>query len=162
LITLAYAPQARSAAVIGQGSGMSSHLLLASAALENLVTVELEPQMVAGSRIFYPANRRAFEDPRSHLVIDDAKSYFASSHRRFDLIMSEPSNPWVSGVSGLFTTEFYARVRGYLSDNGVFGQWLHVYALDDDLVLSVLAALHQNFRSYEIYLVPSGDLLVVA
>ena len=79
-------------------------------------------------------------------MIDDAKSYFASAHRRFDLIMSEPSNPWVSGVSGLFTTEFYGRVRQYLTDDGVFGQWLHVYELDDALVLSVLAAIHQNFR----------------
>ncbi|MGN6391312.1 MAG: fused MFS/spermidine synthase [Gemmatimonadales bacterium] len=162
LITMAYAPRARTAAVIGQGSGMSSHLMLGSPALRDLVTVEIEPQMVAGSHIFYPANRRAFDDPRSRLVIDDAKSYFASASQHFDMIMSEPSNPWVSGVSGLFTQEFYARVRGYLSEDGVFGQWLHVYELDDELVLSVLAAIHQNFSSYEIYLVPSGDLLVVA
>ena len=162
LVTLAHMPGARSAAVIGQGSGMSSHLLLGSAAIDHLVTIEIEPRMIDGSRRFLPANRRTFEDPRSEIVIDDAKSYFASAHRRFDLIMSEPSNPWVSGVSGLFTTEFYGRVRQYLTDDGVFGQWLHVYELDDPLVLSVLAAIHQNFRSYEVYLVPSGDLLVVA
>jgi spermidine synthase len=162
LVTLAHAPLARTAAVIGQGSGMSSHLLLSSDSLQELVTIEIEPQMVAGSRVFYPANRRAFDDPRSHHVIDDAKSYFASAQRRYDLIMSEPSNPWVSGVSGLFTDEFYGRIRGYLSDDGVFGQWLHVYELDDGLVLSVLAGIHRNFRSYEIYLVPRGDILVVA
>jgi spermidine synthase len=162
LVTLAHMPQARNAAIIGQGSGMSSHLLLGSPNLRQLVTIEIEPQMIEGSRIFYPANRRAFDDPRSLIVIDDAKSYFASEQRRYDVIVSEPSNPWVSGVSGLFTTEFYGRVRQYLTEDGIFGQWLHVYELDDGLVLSVLAALHQNFRSYEVYLVPSGDLLVVA
>ncbi len=162
LVTLAHMPGATSAAVIGQGSGMSSHLLLGSKTLKSLVTIEIEPKMIEGSRIFLPANRRTFDDPRSEIVIDDAKSYFASAHRRFDLIMSEPSNPWVSGVSGLFTTEFYGRIRQYLTNDGVFGQWLHVYELDDALVLSVLAAIHQNFRSYEVYLVPSGDLLVVA
>jgi predicted membrane-bound spermidine synthase len=162
LVTLAHMPKAESAAIIGQGSGMSSHLLLGSPNLRQLVTIEIEPQMIEGSRVFYPANRRAFDDPRSHIVIDDAKSYFASEQRRYDLIVSEPSNPWVSGVSGLFTAEFYGRVRQYLTDDGVFGQWLHVYELDDGLVLSVLAALHQNFRAYEVYLVPSGDLLVVA
>ena len=162
LVTLAHMPRASSAAVIGQGSGMSSHLLLGSSALKSLVTIEIEPKMIAGSRVFLPANRRTFEDPRSEIVIDDAKSYFASAQRRFDVIMSEPSNPWVSGVSGLFTTEFYGRIHQYLTDDGVFGQWLHVYELDDALVLSVLAAIHQNFRSYEVYLVPSGDLLVVA
>jgi hypothetical protein len=141
---------------------MSSHLLLGSQTLRELVTVEIEPQMIAGSRIFYPANRRSFDDPRSKIVIDDAKSYFASEQRRYDLIVSEPSNPWVSGVSGLFTTEFYSRIRGYLTENGVFGQWLQVYELDDPLVLSVLAGIHQNFRSYEIYLAPNSDLLVVA
>jgi spermidine synthase len=162
LVPLAYAPRARSAAIIGQGSGMSSHLLLGSPNLKELVTVEIEPQMIAGSRMFYPANRRVFDDPRSKIVIDDAKSYFASEQRHYDLIISEPSNPWVSGVSGLFTSEFYSRIRGYLSDDGIFGQWLQVYELDDGLVLSVLAGIHQNFRSYEIYLAPNSDLLVVA
>jgi spermidine synthase len=162
LVPLAYAPRARTAAVIGQGSGMSSHLLLGNPNLKELVTVEIEPQMIAGSRMFYPANWRSFDDPRSKIVIDDAKSYFASEQRRYDLIISEPSNPWVSGVSGLFTTEFYSRIRAYLTEDGVFGQWLQVYELDDPLVLSVLAGIHQNFRSYEVYLGPNSDLIVVA
>lgn len=162
LVPLAYVPQARTAAIIGQGTGMSSHLLLGDSLLRELVTVEIEPQMIAGSRMFYPANRRVFDDRRSRIVIDDAKSYFASEQRKYDLIISEPSNPWVSGVSGLFTNEFYGRIRSYLSENGVFGQWLQVYELDDPLVLSVLAGIHQNFKSYEVYLAPNSDLLVVA
>ena len=162
LIVLAYAPQATQAAVIGYGSGMSSHMLLGDPSIKEAVTIEIEPQMVQGARVFYPANRRAYDDPRARLVIDDAKSYFASAHRKFDVIISEPSNPWVSGVSGLFTTEFYGRVRRYLTDDGVLGQWIHTYELSDGLVLSVLAALHQNFRSYEIYITSAGDLLVVA
>ncbi|HEU5304537.1 MAG TPA: hypothetical protein VFU40_07830, partial [Gemmatimonadales bacterium] len=121
LITLANAPAAQTAAVIGQGSGMSSHLLLGSPGLRDLVTIEIEPQMIQGSRIFYPAHRRVFDDPRSRIVIDDAKSYFASEQGKYDLILSEPSNPWVSGVSGLFTDEFYARVVQYLTPDGVFG-----------------------------------------
>ena len=162
LIAMAYVPGARKAAVIGYGSGMTSHVLLGNPKLEQVVTVEIEPEMVKGARIFYPANRRSYDDPRAALVIDDAKSYFASEHRKFDLILSEPSNPWVSGVSGLFTTEFYGRVRQYLTDDGVLGQWLHTYELSDGLVLSVMAALHENFRSYEVYIVSGGDLFVVA
>ena len=163
MVTLAHAPRAKSAAVIGQGSGMSSHFLLGSPHLTDLRTIEIEPAMIAGSRrAFYPANKRVFDDPRAHFVIDDAKSYFASAHRKFDIIMSEPSNPWVSGVSGLFTTEFYSRVRGYLTPDGVFGQWLHLYEINDKLVLSVLAALHENFQSYEIFLVSNTDILIVA
>jgi spermidine synthase len=162
LISMAYVPGARTAAVIGHGSGMTSHVLLGNSRLSEVVTIEIEPEMAKGARVFYPVNRRVYDDPRSVLVIDDAKSYFASEHRKFDLILSEPSNPWVSGVSGLFTTEFYGRVRRYLTDDGVLGQWIHTYELSDGLVLSVLAALHENFRSYEIYIVSGGDLLVVA
>ncbi len=162
MISLAYVPQATTAAVIGYGSGMTSHVLLGNRKLKEVVTIEIEPEMVEGARVFYPANRRSYDDPRAKLVIDDAKSYFASEHRKFDLILSEPSNPWVSGVSGLFTTEFYGRVRQYLTEDGVLGQWIHTYELSDGLVLSVMAALHENFRSYEIYITSGGDMLVVA
>ena len=162
LITLAHVPRAKQAAVIGHGSGITSHLLLGSEYLDELVTIDIEPQMIEASKLFRPANLRAYDDPRSHFVHDDAKSYFAASAKRYDLILSEPSNPWVSGVSGLFTDEFYARVRTYLTPDGVFGQWLHLYEIDDALVLDVLAALHRNFRSYAVYLTNDVDILVVA
>ena len=162
LVTLAHAPNARQAAVIGQGSGMTSHFLLGSPRLDRLYTIEIEPAMIDGSRVLMPANKRVFTDPRSTFVIDDAKSFFAASGRKFDLILSEPSNPWVSGVSGLFTTEFYDRVSHHLAPNGVFGQWLHLYEIDDALVLSVLAAIDKTFPAYEVFLTSDADLLVVA
>jgi predicted membrane-bound spermidine synthase len=163
LVALAYRPDARTAAVIGQGSGMTSHFLLASPSLSEVVTIEIEPEMISGSRAaFYPANRRVFDDPRSHFAIEDAKTYFASEQRKFDIIISEPSNPWVSGVSGLFTVEFYQRVRQYLTPDGVFAQWLHLYEINDDLVLSVLAAFHRSFPAYQVYSTASGDILILA
>lgn len=161
VIPLAFRPAARSVAVIGHGTGMTSHFLLASPTLEEVVTIEIEPRMVEGSRIFEPANRRVFTDPRSLRVFDDAKSYFAATNRQFDIILSEPSNPWVSGVSGLFTQEFYERVKRYVAPGGIFGQWLHAYELSDPLVLSVLAAFDRTFADYRIYAVSSHDLLVV-
>lgn len=162
VIPIAFRPDARTAAVIGHGTGMTSHFILANPALESLTTIEIEPRMVDGSRVFAPANRRVFEDPRSHHVFDDAKSHFAAAGARYDIILSEPSNPWVSGVSGLFTEEFYARVKPYLAPGGIFGQWLHAYELSDGLVLSVLAALDRQFADYRIYAVSTHDLLVVA
>ncbi len=162
MIPLAYHPSGRSAAVIGLGSGVSSHVLLGSPALERVVTVEIEPQMIEAARLFRPANARTYHDPRSQLVVDDAKAYFAASGRRWDIIVSEPSNPWVSGVSGLFTVEFYRRIRTQLATGGIFAQWLQTYELDDDLVLSVIAALHEVFPDYQVHQVGGGDLLLVA
>jgi hypothetical protein len=118
--------------------------------------------MVEASRAFYPANRRVFDDSRSVHIYNDAKAYFAAANRQFDIIVAEPSNPWVSGVSGLFTREFYSRVKRYLAPGAVLGQWLHTYELTDDLVLTVLGAIHRNFSDYRIYSVNAADLLIVA
>src|SRR6185436_10855853 len=74
----------------------------------------------------------------------------------------EPSNPWVSGVSGLFTTEFYGRLKDYLTPTGVFAQWLHLYEIDDGLVLGVIAALGQHFPTYAIFQISNRDILIVA
>jgi spermidine synthase len=162
IVSLAFAPRAQNVAVIGHGSGLSSHILLGSPHVRDLVTIEIEPQMLVGSRFFHPLNRRVFEDPRSTFVIDDAKSYFAAAQRQFDLIMSEPSNPWVSGTSGLFTVEFYERIKRYLAPGGVLGQWMHLYEMNDPMFFSVLAALGKVFPVYEIFVVAPGDVLIVA
>jgi spermidine synthase len=162
LIALAHAPDARRVAVVGLGSGISSHVLLGVESIERLTTVEIEPAMARAARAFLPANQRLYHDPRSEMVFDDARAYFAARPDRFDLIFSEPSNPWVSGVSSLFTTEFYRRISRHLSEQGVFGQWLHLYELNDELVLSVLAAIHANFPSYAVFQSWEADLLIVA
>ncbi len=163
LLTLAHKPDAEAGAVIGQGTGMSSHLLLGSPRLKELYTIEIEPEMIAASRKgFYPANARVFDDPRAHFVVDDAKSYFAAAGRKYDFIFSEPSHPWVSGVAGLFTLEFYDRVNQYLKPDGVFAQWIHIYDINDRLVMTVLSALHQKFRHYEVFMPAVSDMLVIA
>ncbi len=162
LVGLAHHPSARTAVNIGHGSGMSGHALLSSPALERMVTVEIEPAMVEGSLSFMPANRRVFEDPRATFVFDDAKSFLAYGNERFDLIFSEPSNPWVTGVSALFTVEFYQRITRYMAPGGVFSQWIHLYEIDDDLVLSVVQALDSVFPSYKAYHLGDNDIVFVA
>jgi predicted membrane-bound spermidine synthase len=162
LTSIAHHPNIRSAALVGFGSGVTSHFLLASPAIERLTTVEIEPAMVQAAREFYPANRRAFDDPRSRVIIDDAKSFFAASPERFDLILSEPSNPWVSGIASLFGEEFYDVVQRRLADGGIFAQWLHLYEINDGLVLSVFKALHEHFADYAVYVVGFRDVLIVA
>jgi hypothetical protein len=104
----------------------------------------------------------AFNDPRSHIVIDDAKSYFARGKERYDIVVSEPSNPWVSGVASLFTEEFYARLAGYLNEGGVLTQWLHTYEMDSETMASILAAVAKTFPSYVIYASLQGDVILVA
>jgi len=162
LVALAHRPDAGSVAVIGHGSGLTTHVLLGSPALRRVTTVEIEPEVYHASLSFLPFNARAFDDPRSEFVVDDARAFFAGRATTFDLIVSEPSNPWVSGVSGLFTVEFYQHVHRRLSEHGVLAQWLNLYEMDDDLVRSVLAAVDRVFPSYALYLTTRSDLLVIA
>ncbi|HLQ02367.1 MAG TPA: fused MFS/spermidine synthase [Burkholderiales bacterium] len=155
-------PDARSYANIGWGSGLTATVLLSHGGPREVHTIEIEPAMVAGARSFFPRNIRAYRDPRSQVYFEDAKSYFARHGRRYDVIISEPSNPWVNGVAGLFTAEFYRETKRYLAPEGLFVQWLQLYELNDRLLGSMLAALAESFADYEVYAANSGDLVVVA
>jgi len=161
-IPLAYRPDAQSAAVIGIGTGLTTHTLLGSGTLRSVETIEIEPAMAEASRRFAPRNSNAFADPRSHIVFDDAKTFFSTHNRKYDIIISEPSNPWVSGVSSLFTAEFYRLVRRHLDADGVLVQWFQMYEIDASLVASVLRALGESFPDYAIYASTGSDLLIVA
>ena len=118
-LPIAYRPGLRTAAVIGLGSGLSTHVLLADPGPEQVDTIEIEPAMVSGATLFGGRVNRAFEDPRSRIRIEDAKAFFAQRRQQYDVIVSEPSNPSVSGVAGLFSTEFYGRVRAHIADDGI-------------------------------------------
>ncbi len=162
LSPLAYIYQPRSAAVIGFGSGLSTHAMLASGSIQRVDTVEIEQAMVEGARHFMFRVARAYEDPRSHLHIDDAKTFFSSRQQRYDIILSEPSNPWVSGVAGLFTTEFYQHVSRHLSDDGIFVQWLQLYEIDSKIVASITRALESVFDDYVVLTPNNIDMLLLA
>jgi predicted membrane-bound spermidine synthase len=161
-LAVAERPDARNVAVIGYGTGMSTTVVLGSPRVQRVDTIEIEPAMLRGAEAFRFFTDPAYTDPRSHFIVDDAKSYFARSGRRYDLILSEPSNPWVSGVSSLFSREFYARVRSKLDDNGLLVQWLHTYSFSDPLLASILKAMRESFPHFVLYDANGGDLVVIA
>jgi len=162
-VPLAYHPHAKNAAAVGFGSGLTSATLLKSDSIETVDTIEIEPVVIEGAEGFRPLVEPAYTDPRSHIYIDDAKTFF-SMHpdRKYDIIISEPSNPWVSGVAGLFSKEYYHTISAQLADKGVFCQWLHLYELDIDLVMSVLKALSPSFSDYVIYATGTSDIVILA
>ncbi|HVE53488.1 MAG TPA: fused MFS/spermidine synthase, partial [Ramlibacter sp.] len=155
-------PEAKSAAVIGLGTGTSSAVLLAAPRIEQVDTIEIEPMMVEAARLFSPRNAAVFEDRRSRIVIDDARAHFSRSPVRYDLVVSEPSNPWVSGVSGLFTQEFYRHVHAHLSDGGHFLQWLHLSEASPEMVASILRAFTAVFPEFRAYQTNGADIVLVA
>jgi spermidine synthase len=161
-LPLALKPDAKSVAVIGIGTGLTMHTALQSFDIERVDTIEIEPAMAEAARGFAPRNGAAFADPRGRIVIDDAKSFFSTERRRYDIVISEPSNPWVSGVSSLFTREFYRRVRPHLNPGGLLVQWFQLYEIDSSLVSTVLQALGAEFPHYAIYAASDHDFLILA
>jgi len=162
MLPMGHRPDAKTAAIIGFGSGMSTSVMLGSPKIERVDTVEIEPAMIEGAKLFRPYVDRAFDDPRSHVVLDDAKSYFARGKGRYDIIVSEPSNPWVSGVSSLFTEEFYRRLSTYLNEGGVLSQWLHTYEMDTQTLASILAAVSKTFPEFAVYSSIDSDIILIA
>jgi spermidine synthase len=161
-IPYGFKPDARTVANIGLGSGLTAHTLLELPQLERVDTIEIEPAVIAASKIFGARVARAHTDPRSRIHIEDARTYFSVHNPRYDIIISEPSNPWVSGVASLYTAEFYGRIGRYLADDGVFAQWLHLYESDWRLIASVLRALDAGFDDYAVYALNDLDILIVA
>ena len=162
VLPLAIKPEAKNAAIIGMGTGLTVHTMLANSKIESVDTIEIEPAMIEASRGFRARNANAYADPRNNFRIDDAKTFFSTRNNKYDIIISEPSNPWVSGVSSLFSNEFYHLVRRYLKPGGVLVQWFQLYEIDVSLVASVLRALGDSFPDYAIYASTDNDLLIVA
>ena len=161
-LPLAIKPDAKTAAVIGIGTGLTMHTLLQDLSLEVVETVEIEAAMAEAARGFAPRNNSAFLDPRGRIWIDDAKTFFATRNRRYDILISEPSNPWVSGVSSLFTREFYQRIRGHLNPGGILVQWFQLYEIDPSLLASVMRALGEAFPHYVVFAPSDYDVLIIA
>ncbi|HEX3020538.1 MAG TPA: hypothetical protein VHP36_09555, partial [Chitinispirillaceae bacterium] len=160
-LPLACKENGASAAVIGMGSGMTSHYLLYDTTLKSVDVVEIEPAMVDAAKLIGDKVSNTFTDKRCNIFIDDAKTFFSAHNRKYDIIISEPSNPWVSGVSGLFSEEFFGLIKNHLNENGILVQWFHKYESDISILVSIFKALRQHFPYYEMYTAGS-DLITVA
>lgn len=163
LLPIATQSKPYNAAVIGLGSGITAHQLLSDSLAQSVDVIEIEREIVKLGRYFAPHNNRAYNDPRSTIIIEDALTFFARRGKKYDLVISEPSNPWVSGVSNLFTKEFYRDLSGYMTDNGVLVQWVHLYEFNDRLLFSILLAIREVFPHFQLHQVGSStDLIILA
>lgn len=153
---------AKTIANVGLGSGLTVDTLLRSPLVQSVDTIEIEPAMLEGARYFKHRVEKTFTDPRSTIFIEDAKTFFTNNNKAYDMILSEPSNPWVSGVAGLFSKEFYAHTKRYLKKDGLFVQWIHLYEMDESLVVSIVKALSSEYADYKLYLTDNGDILMIA
>jgi spermidine synthase len=155
--------EAKDVAVIGWGSGMTVGAAL-KFPLRSLVAAELEPAVVEASKLFEPWNFFPLRDKRLRLLYNDGRNFLAATRKQFDVIVSEPSNPWMSGVANLFTQEYFQIARKRLRKGGMLCQWVQLYELSYDNIISILRSVNSVFPYVQLYEVEtdSYDTLLLA
>jgi len=132
-------PNADQVLVIGLASGITTGAV-ARHPVSGVRVVEIAPAVVEAARRFDESHGRVLDDPRVRVVVDDARSQLLVRTDRYDVITSQPSNPWVAGVANLFTVEFYHLVRSRLADGGIFCQWLQAYRMEPRDLAGIVAS----------------------
>lgn len=152
--------RARDVFVVGLGSGVT----VGSAAMHEGVEVtcaELSEGVIAASRWFAHVNRGAPNLGNVTLHRADAREWLERSGRSWDVIVNQPSNPWIAGNAALFSREFFVAARERLAERGVFAQWMHVYAMDDATVELVMNTFASVFPHVTVWWPQGVDLVLI-
>ncbi len=153
---------AKSSMVIGLGTGSTAGWLGAVPEMERVDVVELEPAVVEVARRCAPANRDVLNNPKVKLAFGDAREALLTTPKRYDLIFSEPSNPYRAGIASLFTHEFYEAASARLTEGGVFAQWVQGYEVDGEAMRTAYASLASVFAHVETWQTMHSDFLLIA
>jgi hypothetical protein len=130
--------------------------------MERVDAVELEPAVLRVAAACAPVNRDVLHNPNVHIRIADAREVLLTTRDRYDLVFSEPSNPYRAGIASLFTREFYRAASGRLHENGIFLQWVQAYDVDAQTIRTIYATMHSIFPFVETWTTDSGDLVLLA
>jgi len=139
-----HSKEPQTALVIGLGTGITLGAT-AQHPLKEIDLVEIEPAVVEAARYFEEFNHNVLEDPRLKVIIEDGRNYLLVSQKKYDIISSEPSNPWVKGMTNLFTEEYFRLAKSHLNPGGIMLQWIQLYSLDKGSLKAVLATLSRAF-----------------
>lgn len=155
-------PGAQDVLVVGLGSGKSAGAALTHP-VRRVDLVEISRAVVEAGRFFAEHNHRALADPRLSLYIEDAKTFLKLGDSRYDLIVSEPSNPWIAGTASLFSADFYREAKRRLKPGGTMAQWFHMYEMDNETLRLILRTFCSEFPSVTLWEIPPshGDLLLL-
>ncbi len=151
----------KSALVIGLGTGSTGGWLGRIPSIDHVDVVELEPSILRVARDCAPANAAVLDNPKVKITIGDAREVLRTTSQRYDLVFSEPSNPYRAGISSLYTLEFYRAASERVNADGLFIQWIQAYEVDPLTVSTAAVTLHAVFPNVMMWQTMAGDLLLV-
>ena len=146
--------------VIGVGSGATVGSVLTHD-VRRVDVVELSAEVIEASRLFESINGRYWEDPRVRIYREDAKTFLQIVDHTYDVIISEPTNPWIAGVAGVFSHEFFRDCASRLRPDGMFLQWFQAYEMEDAVSLMVLDTFGVVFPCYTLWNPSHADMALV-
>ncbi|MDP9192844.1 MAG: fused MFS/spermidine synthase [Acidobacteriota bacterium] len=155
-------PNPKTAVVIGLGTGSTAGWLGAVPSIERLDVVEIEPSIVYMAELSTPVNHDVIHNQKVNIVIGDGREFLLARGQKYDIISSEPSNPYRAGIANLFTTEFYRACQSRLNPGGVFAQFLQAYEVDAPTISTIYATIAGVFPYVETWQTAAGDLLLIA
>ncbi len=161
LLPVLYSDGCERAFVIGYGTGMTVGELAALECTREVVVAEISRGVVEAAPLFESVNRGALANPKTRLVQSDAYRTLLRDQSRYDVIVSEPSNPWVSGVENLYSLEFLRAARDHLAPGGVYAQWYHVYETNNEALALVLATFREVFGRVAVWNGRDSDLILL-
>lgn len=146
---------------IGLGGGVSLGAI-ACHPVRRVECVEISPEVWEAAAYFAPFTHGALSDPRVVPVTADGRNHLALTSRTYDAIVSQPSNPWISGIGSLFTREFFTLCRARLRPHGIAVVWLQSYSLAAEDFRRVLATFSGVFPECSVWEAkPGSDYLLV-
>ena len=154
-------PSARTTCIIGYGSGATVHAVATYPTVEQIDVVEIEQAVLNVSPYFHSINNQVLDDARVHVFMEDGRSFLRRRDAAYDIIISQPSNPWIAGIGSLFTTEYYESVQERLRPNGLFCQWIQTYEISAATRQAMLHTLTGVFPYVTVFSI-DGDLICLA
>jgi len=148
--------------VIGLGSGITLGAVTQFDSLEKIEVVEIDPKVIEAAQYFKDYNHDALNDKRVKMTLADARNYLYLTDKKYDVISSGPSNPWVSGNAYLFTKEYYELSKSNLKEKGVMAQWIQYYSFWPEDLKTVLKTFQEVFpKTYLFSSISTPDLLLI-
>ncbi|HET6372234.1 MAG TPA: fused MFS/spermidine synthase, partial [Candidatus Polarisedimenticolia bacterium] len=155
------APRADNALVIGFASGITVGAVMQHP-IEGMTAVEIEEAILEASRYFDPYNHRPLESPKVHVVRNDGRNFLLVTDEHYDVLISEPSNPWMTVAANLFTKEFFEMGRNRLNKGGVFAQWVQLYGMSPEDLKVLVRTFHSVFPHVMVFnTIEDADLILV-
>jgi len=150
-------------ALIGYGSGVTAGATT-QYPIDNLEVVELEPAIYEAAHFFDNVNHRPTENPRVKAIAGDGRNFLSQRRDLYDIIISQPSNPWITGVSNLFTREYFQSVKSRLADDGIFCQWAQLYEMAPWNIKAIYRTLADEFPYVMVFAAEdlSSDTILIA